>query len=125
MNRRRFVVRLGTVLLVLPASRALLGCGSTGNEYGADAGTDAGTNQQAFTFTSSTAAGHAHTIQYQATEFSAPPAAGIERDTSTVSEHFHTVELTEADLNSIGSGNTVTKSTSVVGGHSHTFTFKK
>jgi hypothetical protein len=126
MDRRRFVVQLGTVLLVLPASRVLIGCGGGGGDgNGADAGTDAGTNQQAYTFTSSVDAGHTHTFQLQATELSTPPAGGIERDTSTDSGHIHMVELTEADLNSIDDGNTVTKTASVVGGHSHTFTFKK
>ncbi|MGA9523982.1 MAG: hypothetical protein WBV82_21150 [Myxococcaceae bacterium] len=124
MNRRKFVVQLGSVLIVLPASRVLVGC-AAGEEYGnVDAGTDAG-NSQALTFTSSVSNGHTHTVQIQSSELTSPPAGGFTRDTSITSGHLHTVELTEADLSSIEAGNTVTKTTSLVGGHTHMFTFTK
>ncbi len=125
MNRRKFVVQLGSVLIVLPAGRVLLGCsGKESYENKNDAGTDAG-GEQALTFTSSVESGHSHTAQLQITEITSPPAGGLVRDTSVTSGHLHTVELTQADLSSIDAGSTVTKTTSVVANHSHTFEFKK
>jgi hypothetical protein len=114
MNRREVIVKLGGLLLVLPASRVLMACGS-----------DSGGNPTSLTFTSSNDDGHTHTVSLGLTEIGTPPAAGVTKTTSTDLSHNHTVTLTMADLDSIDAGNTVTKTTSedTEPGHVHTHTF--
>lgn len=115
MNRREVIVKLGGLLLVLPAARVLMACGS-------DSG---GGGPQTLTFVSSTDDGHTHSVGLQVTEITSPPSAGLEKTTSNVLAHTHTVTLTAADLDSINTGNTVTKTTSNDLNHTHTFDFKK
>ena len=108
------IVKLGGLLLVLPAARVLMACGS-----------DSGGGPQTLTFVSSTDDGHTHSVGLQVTEITSPPSAGLEKTTSNVLAHTHTVTLTAADLDSINAGNTVTKTTSNDLNHTHTFDFKK
>jgi len=80
------------------------------------------------TFTSSTVETHTHTVTLDRSEVESPPAAGISRDTSSNAYpilHSHVFAMTQAELQSVNSGNTVTISTSVISGHSHTFDIKK
>ena len=77
------------------------------------------------TFTSSTVQSHNHTVTLTQSEVQSPPSAGIFRETSSSVYHTHSVTLSQADLESVNAGNTVTISTSVTSGHSHTFDFKK
>lgn len=112
LERRELLIRMGGLLLVLPATRMLLACG--GDSGG-----------QTLTFTSSNDLDHTHTVLLQVTELSAPPAAGVDKTTSNVLSHTHTVALTEAELASIEAGSSVTKTTSEDDAHSHTFTFTK
>jgi hypothetical protein len=118
MNRREVIVKMGGLLLILPAARVLMGCGS-----------DSGTDPNSIRFTSSLDDGHTHTVSLQVTEISSPPAGGVTKTTSFDQSHTHTVSLTGADLDSIQAGNTVTKTTSedATPGHvhTHTFDFKK
>ena len=116
MSRRQLVVQVGSFLIFLPAS-GWLGCGGSSTPGGAD--------QTALTFTSSTDAGHNHTYQIMMSELSNPPAAGINRQTSLASGHTHAVAITQAELQSIQSGQTVTKVSTTSSGHSHTFQFSK
>jgi hypothetical protein len=112
MERREVLVRIGGLLLALPASRVLLACGTDGG---------GGT----LTFTSSNDLDHTHTVAFQLTELSTPPASGVTKQTSRDLGHTHMVALTEAELASIHSGGSVTKTTSEDDGHTHTFTFLK
>ena len=113
MERRAVLIRIGGLLLALPASRVLLACGSDNG------------NGQTLTFTSSNDLGHTHTVGLQITELSAPSASGVTKATSNVEAHTHTVQLSEAELASIQAGGSVTKTTSEDDGHTHTFTFTK
>ncbi len=146
LQRRVVLVRLGALLLTLPASRVLFGC-SSGDDGGRDAGTgapdagqadggsdagsgdagngDAGTGPQSFTFTSTNVNGHTHTLIVQAEELNDTPASGVSRDTSEALGHTHNVELSELELDEIAAGGTVTVTTSVEDGHSHTFEFSR
>jgi hypothetical protein len=112
MNRREVIVKMGGLLLVLPAAKILMACGS-----------DSGSGT--LTFISSTDLGHSHTVGLQVTEINTPPSGGVTKTTSNDLNHTHTVSLTSAELDSIATGSTVTKTTSMDDSHTHTFDFKK
>ena len=113
MERRELLVRMGGLLLVLPASRVLMACGS--DSGGGDT----------LTYTSTSDLDHTHTVGVLRTDLSAPPVAGVAKTTSNVENHTHTVALTEAELASIQAGTNVTKETSNDDNHTHFFTFFK
>ena len=117
MNRRQFVLQVGSLVILLPAT-GWLSCGGGSSTSG-------GGNQSALTFTSSTDSGHSHTYQIMMSELSNPSTAGISRETSLVSGHTHVVALTQAELQSIQNGQTVTKTSTASSGHTHTFQFRK
>jgi hypothetical protein len=127
--KRREVLRIGSLIVLLPAAtRLLVACGGdNGNGNGnGDAGlngADGGT--QRLTFTSSVDQAHQHTVALEPAELSTPPAAGVTKNTSLDAGHLHTVELSEAELADIDGGGTVTKTTSLVSGHTHTFAFSR
>ena len=147
MDRRNFLVRLGSVILVLPSSSVLLNaCGgddsgatpgaggaagsgaTTGGTglagAGGASGVDAGPVAPAvLTFTSSVTNAHTHAFQIAMTELTSPPAVGIARETSETNGHTHTVVLSDADLGAIQNGQTVLRTTSLVNGHTHQFAF--
>lgn len=125
MERRGVLVRLGSVLLILPAARALSACGGDGGKtgQGGPAGTPDSGDGGSRTYTSSVTGGHTHDFTLEMSEITSPPAGGISRDTTYAVDHDHEVELTEAELDTIGSGGTVTKVTGETNGHTHTFTF--
>ena len=118
MNRREVIIRVGGILLAIPASRVLMACGS-----GSSGGSGSGANS--LQFTSSFNDSHTHTVDLANADISSPPAAGRTETTSNNNAHTHTVTLTEADFASIEAGNTVTKTTSEdeTPGHVHTHTF--
>jgi len=116
MNRREAILRVGGILLVIPAARLLMACGG-----------DSGSNS--LHFTSSNDLNHTHTVDLSNADVSAPPAAGKTETTSFDDSHNHTVALTEADFQTIASGGSVTITTSEdeTPGfvHTHTFLFHK
>ncbi len=116
MGRRQFVVQVGSLVILLPAT-AWLSCGGSSSPGGGD--------QTALTFTSSTDSGHSHTYQIMTSELSNPPTAGISKETSLVSGHTHVVAITQAELQAIQNGQTVTKTSTASSGHTHTFQFRK
>ena len=115
MNRREVIIRVGGILLAIPASRVLMACG------GGSGATSSGSLQ----FTSSFNDGHTHTVDLATADISSPPVGGRTETTSNNNAHTHTVTLTEADFTSIDAGNTVTKTTSEdeTPGHVHTHQF--
>jgi|GEM_PF-390987 hypothetical protein len=116
MNRREAILRVGGILLVIPAARILMACGS-----------DSGSSS--FHFTSSSDLNHTHTVDLASADVSTPPAAGRTETTSNDDSHTHTVTLTEADFQTISSGGSVTITTSEdeTPGfvHTHNFVFHK
>ena len=115
MNRREVLIRAGGLLLIIPASRLLMACGS-------DSG---GSSSLHFTSSADPADGHTHTVDLADADITNPPAGGRVLTTSLVLAHTHTVTLTEADFASIDAGNTVTITTSEdeTPGHVHTHQF--
>src|SRR5436305_7500479 len=109
-TRREFLVAAGRLMIALPVGWSIAGtvagCGSGSTSGGcANAGklVTSGTN---LVFTSSCDAAHTHDFTLMTTELSAPPAAGVMRDTSidTVDNHSHVVTLSQADLTAIQGG---------------------
>jgi hypothetical protein len=115
MNRREVIFRIGGLLLALPASRVLLACG----------GDNGGTDPNSLRFISSSELGHTHFFFLDKNEITSPPTAGIDRLTTNDLAHTHSVRLTEADLDNINAGQTVTITTSNDDNHTHTFNFHK
>ena len=116
MNRREAILRIGGILLVIPAARVLMACGSE-------------SGSSTFHFTSSSDLSHTHTVDLASADVSTPPAAGRTETTSNDQNHTHTVTLTEANFQTINSGGSVTITTSEdeTPGfvHTHTFNFHK
>jgi hypothetical protein len=116
MERREMVLRLGTLVLALPAGHLLAACGGDDSGSGAQA--------DALTFTSSVDDGHRHTVTIERASLTDSPPAGVQRVTSSDTGHNHVVVLTEADLDTINAGQTVTRQSTEDDGHSHTFVFR-
>lgn len=118
MNRREVILKVGGILLAIPASRLLMACGS-----------DSGGASNSLHFTSSNDLNHTHTVDLANADISAPPDGGRTETTSLDQAHTHTVTLTDSDFASINAGNTVTKTTSEdeTPGfvHTHQFAFHK
>jgi hypothetical protein len=130
MDRRRFLIDGGRVMLILPAGWALVSCVNSGvdSDNNPPVTTPPATNvlTGALTFTSSVAVEHVHLFTVNMAEISSPPPAGIGPRTTSpapVNGHVHVVTLTEIQLEEIGSNGTATVNTSVVEDHFHTYTF--
>jgi hypothetical protein len=117
MTRREVLIRIGSVLLLVPAGTVFVGCG--------DDGDDGGGMDDALTFTSTVEQAHSHAVTIQMIELTDPPAGGVNRNTSVDDGHLHAVTLTEADLNLIDAGQVVPKVTTLVNAHTHTFEFRR
>jgi len=77
------------------------------------------------TFSSSTDQGHNHMVTISKTDVENPPSAGISLQTSESGGHVHTLAMTQAELQSVKNGNTVTVTASNSSGHTHTFDISK
>jgi hypothetical protein len=114
MNRREVLLRVGGILLVIPASRLLMACGG-----------DSGGSANSLHFTSSLNDGHTHTVDLANADIATPPDGGRTETTSLDQAHTHTVVLTDSDFAAINAGSSVTKTTSEdeTPGHVHTHQF--
>ena len=122
MNRREFVLRVGGLLLVLPAGWTVA-CG--GGDSPGGGGTPPPGEGETLSFTSSNDAGHSHRVTLTVTSIDTPPAGGVSRTTTSDDGHVHSVRLSEAELQTLKGGGTVTKETSIASGHLHTFEFRR
>lgn len=112
MQRREFLVRLGGVVIAVPALLELVGCGDDGP-------TDAPRGYDVTNASDST--GHTHQIRVLCGDLT---AGGAVTYTSTSAGHTHTVSLTMADIQMIVGGGQVTKTSSSGGGHTHNWTVR-
>jgi hypothetical protein len=125
MDRRGFLIRTlrgGSVLLVLPAGWALGGCGSGSSTTMAVVTPDAGAD--GIRFTSDTTGGHTHDFIIAMSTLEQPPSGGVAGDTTVTLNHDHVVSLSQDELAAIQAGQAVSKQTTVVDGHLHTFKFR-
>ena len=117
LNRREFL-KAGTVtLLLIPISRSLSGCGSSGP------GGPSGPACSGVSSVSTVVLAHSHTLCVPATDLTAPPAGGrtYNTDPAGAPSHFHMVTLSQADLTSLNAGQSVNVSTTTVDGHTHDY----
>lgn len=126
-TRRDFVRDVGRLIVVLPTGWMMLhalGCSSEDECANADKLQSTSTG---ITVTSSCSGGHTHDFSITTADLTTPPAAGVTGDTTAYADdgHVHTVMLTMAELAQIQSGTAVSKTSSSVGGHVHTFDFRK
>lgn len=111
VSRRRFVS--DTVLVaIIPTA---LSCGGDDDDDGGSASCDG------FSETSSSDAGHTHSVCIPAADLMSPPTSGGTYITTNNSGHTHAVALTAADLTTLAGGGSVTVTTSVVQQHAHMF----
>ncbi len=75
--------------------------------------------------TSSVAEGHAHSLCVPAATLSGPPPEGVTLATTTSLDHQHEVKLTQAQLETIAAGGSVSVVTSVTNGHTHGFSIRR
>jgi hypothetical protein len=118
VSRREFLSGATVTLLMIPVAGVVSRCGTSSSP---GSGCNGGGS------TSTTVAGHFHTLCVPLADLNTPPAQGGTYSSSVVGGHSHTVTLTQAQLQAIGSGDggsvTVTSSTSSA--HTHDFTIVK
>jgi hypothetical protein len=134
MERRGFLVAGGSLLLILPAGWLVAGCENNNGtpdsgvipaDAGFDGRFDGSVTAVLLRFTSSVSAGHTHDFSISVGELVSPPAGGLTGNTTVAQAHVHQVTLSQAELGQIENGQTVTKDTTVVASHLHTFTFNR
>jgi hypothetical protein len=116
MRRSEFLKMFGTGALVTAAAGLAAACKSS-------TGPTNTVNQHVFA--STTSDNHTHTVTIQKTEVDAPPANGINRQTSTGSGHTHTFIMTQAQLQDVLAGTPVVITSGDTSAHTHDFTISK
>jgi hypothetical protein len=125
MNRRAFlgaVTRTGSAILVIPVMTTLgavtmSGCTDSENMSGGSGDTTT------FTVDPGGVGSHTHTFQVLNADLLMPPVAGISATTSSDGGHFHTINLTQAQLIDIAASMAVNTNTSFDLNHLHAFVF--
>ena len=117
MNRRDFIVKL-PALFALPLVISQIGCDpATKSES-----TDDNTNDESFKITSSANSGHTHTVEILYDDIESPSMMNTLSSSST--NHFHQITISMNDYQTLKDGGTVEKTSTMNGGHSHTFSVK-
>ena len=101
MERREFLIRVGSLAIWVPATAVLSRC--SGNQE---------SGPPTLTFVSSSVNAHTHSLTLEVAIVESPPPSGEEPTTSNVQGHVHTVALTEQDLRDIAANVTLTRPTS-------------
>ena len=120
MERKQFLIHVTGAMGLMPLLVTQIGCD---NPYGTskDSSTSNGSTNS-FTVTSSNNAGHTHNITILRDDVDTPPGSG--KTITSTGSHTHTIMLSKSDFESLASGQTVIKTTSNSGGHTHTFSIK-
>jgi hypothetical protein len=74
-------------------------------------------------YTSSQTNAHSHSFSVPSADLTSPPPAGVSGETTSAQLHSHLVTVTQAQLESVATGQSVKVETSTEIGHTHTFTF--
>ena len=112
MQRREFLVRLGGVLVAVPATLTAISCGGDDDDD---------TPSGDFTITSDGAA-HTHKVTIKCADLSS--SSEVSYTSTTDAGHNHMFSLTGAELTSIKGGGSVTKMV-MNATHSHNFVIMK
>ncbi|MFQ6605553.1 MAG: hypothetical protein ACE5D8_08385 [Fidelibacterota bacterium] len=118
MDRRTFLGKIPG-LTVLPLVIYSVGCEDTADSYAAG-DTDSGTTDS-FRIISSTDSGHYHSVAIQYAHITTVPSSNQTLTTSSANSHSHTLTLTPADYTALQNGETILKTSSTDGGHTHSF----
>ena len=113
MNRREFLFRIGGTMVAVPMVLEAISCADD---------KAIGPNGTDWTQTSSTNSGHTHTILFVCAGLATH--AGTPYVSSTVGSHSHDLTLDINELNTIISGGSITKVSTVNDGHPHTWTIQ-
>jgi hypothetical protein len=135
---------MGSIIVLLPATAYIAGCGDDDDDPVTDGGVDAAADGSVadvtiadgpgvatdvapgtLTFTSTLVNGHTHRVTISLASIVTPPPAGLVSTTTVDNGHSHTIELTVAELDAIDANMPVTKMTSLVNEHVHTVTFTR
>jgi hypothetical protein len=132
LSRRDFFTRFGHLVVLVPIGTSVLlgaGCGNSGGSDCASANTvmDTGTAIIVTSTCAGSGNGHDHDFTVQDTDLATPPAAGVSGNSSPYDDdqHVHTVSITQAQLQMIQAGQTVSIVSGTTLSHVHTFNFKK
>jgi hypothetical protein len=118
-TRRQFLEVATATLVLVPAVQAACGTGPMSTQP-----TPTGASCDGVLTTSSVVLAHTHTLCVPSSDLSSPPAGGATYTTSPP-QPTHTVTLTQAELQAIEGGMTVTVTSSVAGSHTHDFAIHK
>ena len=128
MDRRDFIVK-SAALLALPLIIQQIGCSTnpTSSDNGTDddgfTGTPDNTEEESFTVTSSVNSGHSHTVEILYDDIEIPPTSN-KTLTSSSTGHTHQITISTIDYQTLAGGETIVKTSTRYGGHSHTFSIK-
>ena len=131
MLTRRELLTRGTTLLLLVPIVSSCSSSSMSSQAPAPPDSETGGTCTGIESTSTIAQSHDHMVCVPTTDLTNPPASGATYTTTNVSEHMHTMTLSQAQLSAIEAGTTVTLTTSSVVDpidgvlHSHSFSIMK
>ncbi|HUF10160.1 MAG TPA: hypothetical protein VMO47_12610 [Rhodothermales bacterium] len=118
MDRRTFIIKAGQAFPVVAGAVYVIGCDS-------DSGGDGNGNGNGTTIVaiSTVDAGHSHRVEFPESDLASSSARTY--NSSSSGGHTHSVVLSEAQLDTIENGGSVTVTSSDSGGHTHQFTFSR
>lgn len=128
MNRREFIVK-SPGLLALPLIIQQIGCdqqitNSNSSDNGdEDNSSDNGNVDIDFTVTSSVNSGHSHTIKILYDDIE-NPSTSDKTLTSSSTNHTHRITISPNDYQALKDGETVIKTSTTDGDHSHIFSIR-
>jgi len=115
MKRREFIMK-SVGLLALPLIIQQIGCDQVTNSDTSGNGT----GDDGFTVTSSVNSGHSHTVEILYDDIEIPPTPN-KTLTSSSTGHTHQITISTIDYQTLAGGETILKTSTRNGGHSHTF----
>jgi len=115
MDRREFLTKIPG-LMVLPLIIESMGC-----EDDKVLLRTSDTTGDTFTISSSYDNGHSHSISIQLTDVDDPPDSSKSIASTSNGGHTHSITLTSSDFLSLQNGETVVKTSSSSGLHTHSF----
>jgi hypothetical protein len=114
LTRRALLAQSTVLLLLVPVASAVAACGTSGGSSASASSCDG------IFETSTVTNAHTHTLCVPTTDLTNAPSAGVTYTTSVSDGHDHTVVLTQAQLQSIDGGQSVTVTTSSPNPHNFT-----
>lgn len=119
MDRRTFIIKAGQAFPVVAGAVYVIGCDSDST----DDGNGNGNGSTTIVAISTVDAGHSHRVEFPEGDLSSSSAKTYQSSSS--GGHTHSVVLSEAQLNTIEGGGSVTVTSSNSDGHTHQFTFTR